>query len=1435
VTGSAEGATRKGVPAGACVGGSVLLLGALLSIWAFAHARKEERRARDAELAADVEAACVTCEQELEEILSALRSVVAFYAASREVDRREFHEFTAPLLRSHPEIRAIEWAPRVTAAGRTAHEQAVRSEGMSGYEIVHRGEAGERRSAAEREEYFPILFAEPGDEEDRALGFDIAWNPRRREALLRAGEAASQSATLVPGLIGASGAGEAVVFEAPVYRNGAATDTPAGRREALAGFALAVFHPREAIMPALGRVRRGRAYALVVRGPTATSEDRPLLFAQVPADPALPILEPSIADAPQGPPLFTCRLDVGPWSWAIAGYAVPSAAGPASAAPWFILGVGLAFTGLLFAFLLRSFRRAADVESQVASRTAELSRSEAMVRAMFDSAVDGVLTLDLRGTVRRANATATRIFGYDAGSLPGLPASRLLAEADAVRLEEQLSGGASMPEAGSITCARRDGSSFPAELTLRDFRAGDEKLFVAFVRDLTERRRADRLARAEALVAQVLADAATVDGATPQLLACIGDALEWDAAACWRPEAGGVLRCAAFWSRNGFGASALEDASRSMTFEKGRGAVGRAWQGGEPLWIPDLASWPDFLRAAPAAACGLVCACLVPIRLGSAAIGLLEFFSARRRESDPALLAFLRIAGSEFGQFIERKEAEAELAKSLERFRTLTALAPAGIFAADASGNCAWVNDRWAQMADRPAESAIGDGWADAVHPEDRARVAEEWAEAAARRSEYASTFRLRTPAGRTVWVACRATPLRDAEGAVEGFLGTMSDIGDQKRVEEELRAAREAAESANRAKSEFLANMSHEIRTPMNGVLGMTELLLTTRLDPEQREYTSLARSSAETLLRIINDLLDFSKIEAGKLDLERAEFSLAETVGQSARTLAVRAAEKGLELVCSISSGVPDRLIGDALRLRQVLMNLIGNAIKFSSKGEILITAVRAGGEGAEVVLEFAVKDSGIGIPEDKQAHIFEAFSQADASTTRKFGGTGLGLAICRRLAELMGGRIWVESRPGEGSTFRFTARLGVAPEAKGVVPPELTGLRTLILDKEGSGRRSVEDMLASWGVIAAAADGWPEAARHLDAAAREGRPFDLVLLDAELPGEGGFAVAARLRRHPGHVGSTMMLLPAAPKPGDVEKCRALGVLAHVVKPVTPSDLLDALRRVAPPGRAAGSRFPGALTPAPGRKLRVLLAEDTTVNQLLVVRVLEKLGHSVRVAATGRQAVQAWSEEPFDLILMDVQMPDMDGFEATAEIRRREAGSGGRSRIVAMTAHAMAGDRERCLAVGMDEHLAKPIRIEDLRRVTTWAQAPGGAAPAPERRPPEDGAFDRAQALEQLGGDAELLAEISRVMIGEAPKHLGALRAAAEKGEAKDAERAAHALRGAAANLAAGPLRDSAAEVEELFRRGRSAEAAARIPELEARAVRLLEALRAATGGTA
>ena len=659
----------------------------------------------------------------------------------------------------------------------------------------------------------------------------------------------------------------------------------------------------------------------------------------------------------------------------------------------------------------------------------------------------------------------------------------------------------------------------------------------------------------------------------------------------------------------------------------------------------------------------------------------------------------VRMSGS-LTDTTERRFAEARVRESEENFRSLSAASPVGILRADAFGLCEYCNQRWQEITGLSDDEALGEGWLDAIDGEDKERVLHRWTEYVCMGETFDEQFGVVSPGGERRWIHSRANAMRDEKDGTFGFVVTFEDVTDERHVAVTLADARDKAMQAAQAKSEFLANMSHEIRTPLNGVVGMTELLGGTPLSDEQRDFVRTIHTSADALLAIINDILDFSKIEAGKMGIERVEFDLRTLYEDVAELLAPRARERGLELVLAVEPSLPRRVVGDPTRIRQILLNLASNAIKFTERGEIVLGAEPVAGANPRHVLQLKVSDTGIGIPAARLGAVFDSFTQADGSTTRKYGGTGLGLTICRQLAQLMDGSIHVTSEPGQGSTFWVELPLqpGAAElNGRSEPPCDLTGARVLVVDDHPINRKILCGTLRGWGAQPEAAASGAEAVVRVEGAAGG---FELVLMDYRMAGMNGMDAARRLHALPGADRRFVVMTSSASQPAEVTADVGPGrpVELWLTRPMRESSLARVLSRLL--GRMSAQTQVAAASASAEEfaTLSILLVDDNEVNRKVAARMLQKLGASTSVAVNGAEAVHMIGERHFDLVFMDCQMPEMDGFEATRVVRAREATQGGHVRIVAMTANAMEGDREACIAVGMDDYVSKPVKLQPL-----------------------------------------------------------------------------------------------------------------------------------------
>ncbi|HVA00254.1 MAG TPA: PAS domain S-box protein [Terriglobia bacterium] len=905
-----------------------------------------------------------------------------------------------------------------------------------------------------------------------------------------------------------------------------------------------------------------------------------------------------------------------------------------------------------------------------------MRESEEKVRLLLDSTAEGIYGVDLKGNCTLANAACLRILGYESpGELLGKNMHELMHYAraggtpyppeecriyQAFRKEERV-------HVDDEVLWRANGTSFPAEYWSYPVRKeGKLAGAVATFLDITERKRAEEaMVASERRYADLFENAqdaiftndlsgrfTSVNRAAERLTGYTREELVgMTAPQLVRPEMGDLAR---------------QEIAR-LTVARGDPAT-REWE----------IITKDGRR--------------VPLEVSTRTI-----YDGDRPAGIQAIAR----------DVTERKRTEEAMRESELRFRQLTENINEVFWISDPQlTKMIYISPAYERIWGTTQQSLYDNpmSFADAIHPDDRERVLAKLAGHA--QGGLDEEYRVVQPDGSVRWVRARTFPIRDERGVVYRACGIAQDITARIQADEELCKAKETAEAASRAKSEFLATMSHEIRTPMNGIIGMTDLALDTDLTPEQREYLGMVKESGDALLTLINDILDFSRIEAGKFALDTTEFDLEDCLTNTAKTFAPRAHQKGLELSYQIQPDVPKTLMGDPSRLRQIVINLLGNAVKFTERGEVVLRVETESLAASEACLHFAISDTGTGIPQDKQKMIFEAFTQVDSSMTRKYGGSGLGLTISSKLVRMMNGRLWVESELGVGSTFHFTARFAVQKVPARMEPREtveLQGMPVLVVDDNATNRRILGAMLRHWRMEPALAEGGDAALATMEQNAASGKTFPLVLIDAQMPEMDGFDLAERIKQNPKLATATIMMLTSAGHRGDAARCRELGIAAYLIKPIRQSELLQAILEALgkPSGRL--DRVPLVTRHSlreTHKAAHILLAEDNAVNQMLVIRLLEKRGLSVTAAGNGKEALAALEKQSFDLVLMDIQMPEMDGFEATARIREKEKTTGARLPIIALTAYAMKGDEERCRAAGMDDYIAKPIRPQDLFR---------------------------------------------------------------------------------------------------------------------------------------
>lgn len=1071
---------------------------------------------------------------------------------------------------------------------------------------------------------------------------------------------------------------------------------------------------------------------------------------------------------------------------------------------------------------------------------------ETWYRSILHAVPDAVVTMDVCGRVVDWSPQAEVLFGWSRSETLGrtlgdliVPPRHREAHRKGLQKYRETGEGPILNQRLEMTALKRDGTPFPVELSITTTRLAEQVLFTGFLRDITQRKQAEYRTTRRRLethlvhqAASLSSDAQSLEGALQNCIEVMCSITGWPAGHALLVDVSkNVLSSTDIWHlADEETYRGLRDASRTKSFRPGEGLPGRIWRQGEAVWTTDLAD-DDRLTANHAAIHG---AFGFPVMVDAETVAVLEFFSPQEVAPDPNLLMLVGSVGTQLGRMIEHRHWE----QARARLAAIVDSSYDAIISKDADGRILSWNTGAQYVYGFSPEEAIGQRiniilpqGLDHEEPEIRHAL-----QSGQQLSQF-ETMRVRKD-GTEIAVAVTVSPIRDSGGRVVGSSTIERDISLRKRREHELQVAMERAEEANRAKSEFLANISHELRTPMNAIIGMLELALGEELSAAIRDYLDTACDSAHTLLHLLDDLLDYSRMEAGRFELDDEPFNLRETLDATMKTLSLRAHEKGLELLYKIDNDVPLQLDGDGKRLRQVITNLAGNAVKFTEQGEVVVSvAIQSRSEDA-VELLLKVHDTGEGIARADQHRIFAPFTQADASTTRRQPGAGLGLAICSELIEQMGGRIWLESEPGSGTSFYCTARFRVVPGAdqEAAVVPKLRNVPVLVVDDNETNRTIVEETLNNWSMRPkVVADGQTalEVFREAQAA---GHAFPLVVVDALMPGMDGFTLIKLLQDVGLDDSAAVLMLSSSDRQLFLDRCEGLEIGAYLEKPVSQSNMLDAV--VTALEGTQPSHAGNQVRRRAGQPLDVLLVEDTPANQKIVKAILEKRGHEVTIAGNGRKALELHNQQAFDVILMDVQMPTMDGLQATEAIRELPDRRKSRIPIIAMTAHARREDRLSCVKAGMDAYIAKPIDASKLMLLveTTQHEADGSSrAIVPQKTAPQTSIrgtspmfIDRSVALARLGGNENLFADLARYFLEDVPDLLKDLATALAAGNTDDVVRAAHSIKGMAANFEAPLVVEAAQEIEDAGRAGDLVAAGDTLPKLEGLVERLAEELQ-------
>ncbi len=1333
-----------------------------------------------------------------------LESLARFHESSEEVSEEEFQRYTE-FLTKNPAVRAWEWVPAVSAGNRSRFEEKARNGGLSGFEIWEKDALGNRVPAMGREVYFPVFRVAPLAGNETALGYDLGSEPLRRAALEEAAETGFVTGTDPIVLVQDTGTFKSMLICRAVYHE----EGPGSVR----GYALALLQFETALRRALEDGTARVELALLRKG--ADPEQLAAMDCKGCENfSSLSMVRPFFA--------FGKAFSVKMYPEAEFMSLHPMRAG------WLLLVSGMVLTAALTFTVHMVIRRREDLEALVQERTTALVASEEHLSATLRSIGDGVISADGEGRVTSLNLVAEELTGWKSAQAQGLPVEEVF------RLAPSQTRA---PVENPVRRALREGitvgledhtvliSSHGAEYQVADSCApirgaeGDISGAVLVFRDMSDEYRNRQALEESEEKHRVLFTH------SPDAYLIVRDGVIVDCNRSAQVMFGGSREQIVGRAPYVFSPPLQPDGRPSA--EAGTEVIAETLKSGRGRfqWMHRRLDGVDFW----------VEVSLSTMKMGGKGV---IFTSCRD------------ITG--------RKQAEEALRAEEGRMRAISVSAQDAIVMMDPRGCVSFWNPAAEKIFGHAREEAMGQSLHVLLAPQ-RYHASCQTALEVFHRTGHGNAVGkiLELEACRrdgreiSIELSLSALELPDGWHAV----GIMRDITERKRADEGLREMNEAleqqtlftkemavrAEMASKAKSEFLANMSHEIRTPMNGILGMIGLLVDTELTEEQRHYAEAVRASSDSLLNLINDILDFSKIEAGKLELETLDFDLQNLLDDLAVLSGLRAQEKGLELICSADPEMPTLLRGDPGRLRQVLANLVGNAIKFTHEGEVDIRVSLESGTEEEVLLRFTVRDTGIGIPRDKVGILFDQFTQVDASTTRRYGGTGLGLAISRQLVAMMEGRIGVESEEGRGSEFWFTARLGMQAGqsvSRSHSPVDLRGVRVLIVDDNATNREILDRRLSSWGMCTAEAPEGPRALAALYAALEENDPFRIALLDMQMPGMDGEALGRAIKGDPRLNGTRLVMMTSLGMGGEARRLEEMGFVACLTKPTRNEDLKKVLS-LALGEWNENSLPPPAGSPAPGSgdlreqlkksEARILLAEDNLTNQQVALGILRKLHLRADTVCNGAEALRALKATHYDLVLMDVQMPVMDGLTATRKIRDlRSSVLNHEVPIIAMTARAMLGDREKCLAVGMNDYVSKPVTPQILTEtLAKWLSIPKGEEPRKEKALPvapqgegprgDMAIWDREAMMERVMGDEELAKEVLQGFLEDIPRQILALRSFMEKGDLSGAELQSHSIKGASSSVGGEALREAASRVELVIGGGDLAAARIRVEELE------------------